>query len=832
MPSTGLAPHGCAAARDDTGAGYPRDAVLPELFTEQVRRTPDSVALVRGDDRWTFRELHERTRRATACLRARGVRRGDVVAVLLEPSAPWVTTVLAVLAAGAVYLPVDPRTPRHRLATLVEDASPKCLVTEPETEIPSPVPAVARVTTRDLDRAQPPRSGASRPVGTAATDAAYLIYTSGSTGVPKGVLCSHRGLVRFVTADHPAVPRPGDRLLATASPAFDVSCYEVFCTLLNGACLVLPEPGDLLDTEALAQSLRDHRITTLWLSAGLFHVHAQTAPHLFSGLRCLMVGGDTVSPGTVRAVLAHGAPDTLVNGYGPTENSVISTSYVVRELPEDAQLVPIGTEVPATTAYVVRPDGGLAAPGQEGELWLGGDGVALGYLNDPRRTAERFVADRFGGDARARLYRTGDIVRRRADGVLEFHGRKDRQVKLRGFRVELGEVEAVLCAHPDVREAAVGVLGEGPGQHLGAVVVRAPGAEPAALVRHLSEHVRDRLPAPMVPSRIVCVPHLPLTVSGKADRGRLLARLTRPEARRPGRGPEEDAGDEATAPHVPPSAPGRVPLTGATALGRPLVPGSRPPRHEPRTLPARQRHPSAPTEGKHMSAHTRIDAKSLADQVRQAVAGTEPGSPLTRTPVTGPGTVEPLRRLVQIEYQSHAVELVAYGTLLTRFPHDPAAELWLSLGRVVREATPKLLHVARSLHMDEEDLADWSTELGAYSFHGAASWVAASGSQAAAALAAHTDMRVYYAGAGAVARRLRDTDAEVPQEFIDYYDDPGDDALDELALAVTQDGLDRGDDPREALFHARRVADSLLEVWRIASAEAVTGHRTPGKENR
>ncbi|MFC4329969.1 hypothetical protein ACFPC0_19685 [Streptomyces andamanensis] len=233
-----------------------------------------------------------------------------------------------------------------------------------------------------------------------------------------------------------------------------------------------------------------------------------------------------------------------------------------------------------------------------------------------------------------------------------------------------------------------------------------------------------------------------------------------------------------------------------------------------------------------MSSHTHVDAKSLADQVRQSVAATEPGSPLTRTPVTGPGTVEPLRRLVQIEYQSHAVELVAYGTLLSRFPHDPAAELWLRLGRVVREATPKLLHVARSLHMDEADLADWSTELGAYSFHGAVSWVAASGSQAAAALAAHTDMQVYYAGATAVARRLRDTDAEAPQEFIDYYDDPGDDALNELALAVTQDGLDRGDDPRGALFHARRVADSLLAVWRVASAEAATGRRTPGKEHR
>ncbi|MFB7597033.1 hypothetical protein [Streptomyces sp. NPDC056160] len=229
-----------------------------------------------------------------------------------------------------------------------------------------------------------------------------------------------------------------------------------------------------------------------------------------------------------------------------------------------------------------------------------------------------------------------------------------------------------------------------------------------------------------------------------------------------------------------------------------------------------------------MSSHTHSDAKALADHVRQAVAGREPGNPLTLAPLTGPGTLEPLRRLVQIEYQAHAVELVAYGTLLTRFPHEPAAELWSTLVRIVREATPKLAGVARALGMSEADLADWSTDLGAYSFHGNMSWIATSASQAAAALAVHTDMQIYYSGATAVARRLRAAGAEVPQEFIDYYDDPGDDALNDLALAVVQDGLDRGDDPDEALFHAHRVAGSLLEVWRVAAAETAATPQTRG----
>ncbi|MEE1928880.1 amino acid adenylation domain-containing protein [Streptomyces sp. TRM 70351] len=548
MPSTAPTPNGRAPgharACGDTRTGYPRDALLPDLFARQARQSPDSEALVWSGGRWTFRELRDRVHHAAAQLQARGVSDGDIVAVLLDRSPQSVVAALAVLEAGAVHLPLDPCTPGRRLAVMIRDAAAKCLVTLPGAAVPLPLP-LGRVTTRELAGARTPRREPRRPAGRVATDAAYLVYTSGSTGAPKGVLCHHRGLVRFVTADHPAVPGPGDRLLATTNPTFDVSYYEIFCTLLNGACLVLPEPDVLLDPEALAQSLRRHRITTLWLAAGVFHVHARSAPGMFSGLRCLMVGGDSVSPAAVRAVLSHGAPATLVNGYGPTENGVITTSYTVRDLPDRAELVPIGSPVPATTVHVVRRDGSLAEAGEAGELWAGGDGVAIGYLNDPERTEERFVPDRFGADPQGRLYRTGDIVRLRDDGVLEFLGRRDRQVKLRGFRIELDEVEAVLSAHPDVREAAVDVLGEGPGQHLGAAVVSVLGVDSNTLAARLYDHVRDRLPAHMVPSRLVCVPDLPLTTSGKADHARLLARITRPAAGRREGGAPEDADERA-----------------------------------------------------------------------------------------------------------------------------------------------------------------------------------------------------------------------------------------------------------------------------------------------
>ncbi|MFH8562543.1 hypothetical protein [Streptomyces sp. NPDC017988] len=221
-----------------------------------------------------------------------------------------------------------------------------------------------------------------------------------------------------------------------------------------------------------------------------------------------------------------------------------------------------------------------------------------------------------------------------------------------------------------------------------------------------------------------------------------------------------------------------------------------------------------------MTTRCRGDARALASELGATLTERTPGSPLTQVPAAGNGAIQPLRRLVVMEYQTHAAELQAYGTLLARFPHRPAAELWLTLGRIVDDATPKLRRVADALGMDATDLMRRQTDPYAYSFNSAMSRAVASGSQTVAALAAHTDMRVYYAGATAVARRLREARAPVPAEFLDYYDDPGDDALNELALDVAQDGLDRGDDPQEASFHMHRIAAAILEVWRIAAAEA------------
>ncbi|MFK8844959.1 amino acid adenylation domain-containing protein [Streptomyces sp. Ac-502] len=512
---------------NDTATDYPRQATIPRLFTEQVRRYPDRRALEWGSGHCTYRQLHHKVRRAAAHLRSRGMRDGDTVAVLLPRSPEAVVAVLAVLEAGGAYLPLDPGDPDDRLETVLTDADVRHAVTGPDT-VPQPVRRhCTPVLPDELDAHPSPPDGEQWGRGRDATDPAYVIYTSGSTGTPKGVVCPHRGPVRLVKNTDFLQLEPEDRLLATTALTFDVSCWELFGPLLNGACLVLTDPEALLSADALENVLREQRISVMWLSAGLFHQHAEGRPAMFGTLRALVAGGDALNPSAVRAVLSRGRPGLMINGYGPTEACTLVTAHRVENLPAHAESVPIGRPIANATAYVVRADGRLAVPGEDGELWVGGDGLAFGYLGAPERTSEVFVPDRFGPDPDARLYRTGDVARWRRDGVLEYRGRRDRQVKLRGYRVELDEVELALAGHPEVREAAVDVVGDGPGQRLAAAAVPAMDGRAEGLPGRLSAYARDRLPAYMVPTQIAAVEEMPLKTSGKIDRDRLLALVTR-----------------------------------------------------------------------------------------------------------------------------------------------------------------------------------------------------------------------------------------------------------------------------------------------------------------
>ncbi|MEV4252171.1 amino acid adenylation domain-containing protein [Spirillospora sp. NPDC049652] len=508
--------HDHVRAWNDTARPYPRDALLPELFKAQVRRTPDAPAVTGGGVTLTYRELSARADALARVLRDdHGVDTGARVPLLLERSPEAIVGIWGVLKAGGAYVPLEPDQPDARLQDVLDRLDAPCLVTRDRWRKRLNAPRVLVA-----EEPLPPASEPPALTG-AATDPAYVLFTSGSTGRPKAVAVPHRGPVRLVVNSGYITIGPDDVFLATTSPSFDVSCFEIFGAHLHGAHLVLPEPEALLSPPDLAAEIERHRAGIMWLTSGLFHQLGFAEPAMFRPLRHLIVGGDVVNPDCVRAVRRAGPPGRLMSGYGPTENATFSSVHHVTGLPDDAQSVPIGRPIGNSTCYVLDPDRSPCAPEQDGELYVGGDGVALGYVGDPERTAERFLPDPFSDRPDARMYRTGDRALWRRDGVLEFLGRMDRQVQIRGYRVEPGEIEAAAIAHPDVQDAKVTV--DAPDSGDKSLGLWAASAEPRegkgrrAFARRLRDHLRGRLPGFMVPARISVVERLPLGRTGKVD---------------------------------------------------------------------------------------------------------------------------------------------------------------------------------------------------------------------------------------------------------------------------------------------------------------------------
>ncbi|MCO5970831.1 amino acid adenylation domain-containing protein [Actinoallomurus soli] len=518
---------------NDTATDYPRNSCLHGLFDARAVEEADVVAAVHAGRRLTFGELRDRSDALAARLRDAGVRQGDRVAVCGGRSLDALVAVLGVLKTGAAYVPLDDTMPPARLRALAEDAGVQTAVV-----LPGATCRVRRLRARvDLsDDAVPAPVDGQPPVESAPLDCAYVMATSGSSGRSKAVGVPHRGVVRLAYADVAGSrPGPGDRVLHAYELSSDASTIEIWSALLNGACLVLVGREDLLSPAALHRRLRSERVTVAYLTTGVLHNVARTMPEALRCLRFVSAGGEAMDPALAHAVQAACPDTTLVNFYGPTENSVVSTAHVVRDLPPGADDVPIGRPLANSTCHVVRPDGTPAEVGEQGELLVGGDGLALGYLGDPELTAERFIDDlRTPG---TRLYRTGDRVSWLPDGALRYHGRMDRQVKLRGHRIELEEVETRLRAHRTVGEAVAEVVRDAADtEHLiGYVTPAGPGGtvSPAQLRRYLA----DWLPAPALPSRLVVLQRLPLTSAGKIDRGRLAAEAAEDIRAGPGSAP-------------------------------------------------------------------------------------------------------------------------------------------------------------------------------------------------------------------------------------------------------------------------------------------------------
>ncbi|MFF5343860.1 amino acid adenylation domain-containing protein [Streptomyces althioticus] len=498
------------------------DASLPRRFAEQAARTPDAVAVTEPDGvTWTYAELDARANRLARRLVARGVTPETPVAVLQERSAHLVAATLAILKAGGVYVPLHTGCPEERMRHVLADTGAELLLTDARHAA-----AASRLGVTALAAGEDTSTGdATAPDVTVPPDAlAYIMYTSGSTGVPKGIGVTHRDAVALAV-DRCWETGAASRVLMHSPYAFDISTYELWSPLLAGGRIVVAPPGEL-DAAVLRRVLAEHGVTSLLLTAGLFGVVADEDPGVFAGVRDVWTGGDVVPPTAVRRVLAA-CPGTVVKVlYGPTEITLGCTWHRFTDPGRVPASVPIGRPLDETRAYVLDERLRPVPPGVPGELYIAGAGLARGYWDQPARTAERFTADPFAGlfgDTGGRMYRTGDIARRTAGGVLEFLGRADQQVKIRGFRVEPGEIETALAAHPDVTRAVVTARpGRAGDTVLVAHLVPAPDAGPGALepVRLRAELERS-LPDYMVPAAFVTLDSLPVTPNGKLDRDAL-----------------------------------------------------------------------------------------------------------------------------------------------------------------------------------------------------------------------------------------------------------------------------------------------------------------------
>jgi len=504
-----------------TGAGQP---LLHEMISAQVLRTPDALAVLAGDVAMDYRTLEASASRLAGYLVCRGVGPEDRVGIIADRSADTVIAILAVLRAGAAYVPIDPSYPETRRAALLEDAGVEVVVTPRRLISQVPVGPRWLMLSDDLPAGAPEQPAA--PV--LPDNLAYVIYTSGSTGAPKGVAVSHRQVVHAITAQH-HVQRPWpEAFLLSISFSFDASAVGLYWTLSTGGCVVIPTDGEESDPERLRQLIENYAISHIDCSPSLYDLLLGTDSAPLRSLRCVQVGGEPCPPDLVARHQRLMPECVLENNYGPTEATIWTTTHLIEpslgrqaaaEAGSPAGSVPIGDPIPGARVYLLDASLQRVPPGATGEICVGGAGVARGYHDRPGLTAERFLPDPFCGRPGLRMYRTGDMARELPDGSLEFVGRRDSQVKLRGFRIELGEVECALRTHPDVAEAVVDVRAIA-GEKILVSYVRTRDSKPMSELSLIS-HLSPVLPDHMVPRRFVQVAHIPRTISGKVDRSRL-----------------------------------------------------------------------------------------------------------------------------------------------------------------------------------------------------------------------------------------------------------------------------------------------------------------------
>ncbi len=508
---------------NDTARAYSHNACLHELFEAQAERTPHNVAVTSDTGSLTYRELNEQANQLAHLLHSLGVAPDARVALLMERSVDLIVALLGILKAGCAYVPLDPDYPIERLQFMLEDSGAAVLLTEPQLAVPElHGPRVIYLSSAEISQ----QSTASVATGVTSDNLAYIIYTSGSTGQPKGAMLPHRGIVNCVEWMQETYRLDEhDRFLCKTSLNFDASVWEVFWPLAAGASIFVARHAAQQDSAYLAGTIVKHGITFAYFvpsMLGLFVQEPQLAQA--SSLRKVICGGESLSAELVRRFYDQLSGADLHHSYGPTETSIAAAEYVC---PRDGewQVMPIGRPLGNNELYILNEGMQPVPVGVTGELYIGGEGLARGYHDRAGLTADKFVPDPFASEAGARLYRTGDLARYLPDGLVEFRGRVDSQVKLRGMRLELGEIEAALCEHARVRECAAILHGNGIDAQIVAYVVPAPDLNP----EDLREYLGSKLPRHMVPAVFVQLDRLPLLPNGKLDRHALPA----PDGQRP-----------------------------------------------------------------------------------------------------------------------------------------------------------------------------------------------------------------------------------------------------------------------------------------------------------
>lgn len=497
---------------NDTKSIYPNDKTIAEVFEEQVQKYPNSPAVICNGKTITYKEFNEKANQLARYLKEQGVKAHDNVVILLDKDIDLYVSIIAILKLGALYVPIDCKYPKSRIDTIIEDCTPKTIIVSNKYTDLINYKSTCIFPLSNLDKYE--KTNIKNSI--TSNDGAYIIYTSGSTGKPKGVVVPHRGVVRLVINTNYIKFKRNDRILQNIAVVFDASVFAIFGALLNGLPLYPISKEQLLDFEYLEKFIKDNKISIVNLTVSLFNKLIDYNPKFFDTTRVILIGGETVIPKYVNTFKNNCPNVEIINVYGPTENSDLSCCHIIDKNYKFS--VPIGKPVSNSTCYILDKNLNLQPIGVPGEIYVGGDGVALGYLNRDDLTEKAFIPNKFGI---GKLYKTGDFGYWENEGIVQFISRIDNQVKVRGYRIELKEIQSKILEYGKIKECSV-IVAE---HNSSKIIVACLGTKNPIDIKDLNNYLKSVLPFYMIPSKYMVLESLPLNINGKLDKKKLLENL-------------------------------------------------------------------------------------------------------------------------------------------------------------------------------------------------------------------------------------------------------------------------------------------------------------------